>query len=514
MKTICIALLIPLLAGFGYCVTSATISTEMIPAVYEADGMTRAERVNYTRFLLDNLYSNKGLYGSSKFKIDGYSYDLTKGEIGISADATTEQCIRFYLESLRGKLGEIESLPAKRPCTVRFYSPVREVRDLPDLVRRYAWGREVRDQLAILLRDSPAPEKGEPSSFAIFPYEGAIDITAIPDVLIAAQFRLEDIAEQPLVDDIRLLLGKENGLALWVLCARTLDEMRKQKRPVPTARKAPLGLKRETTTSEEEILRECSVLLEYFPRLLPAAQWKPFEHRRKNPLARQINLRYRSSELLNLWRMNLRSLWKEKAQMAFPGSLAKALDVLAGLEVCLPPSDQFTISRNRLELAMDMWICSNEKVMGERWRRDMEILNTMADNIPPLSRESHMLRFRASSAYEKPVPEKTIAETYEMERLYRSILGLSQIKTGLRAFHNYHGRYPASLSQLSGDFLSRIPLDPYSNNPYFYNAYNNGFHLFGWGPDGDDDGGETPWSHRAGLVSNGDLIFSSTAVKE
>jgi len=323
---------------------------------------------------------------------------------------------------------------------------------------------------------------------------------------------MEDISEQPLADDVRLLLGRENSLALWALCVRTLDELRGRKRPVPTARKAPLELNRKPSPTEEEILRECSVLLEYFPGLSPSAQWRPFDHRRTNPLARRIQVEYRCSELLNLWRMHLRRLWHTDAREAFPGGLAEMLNVLGGLEICVSPNEQSTISRNRLELAKDLWVWSSEQSGGERWREELAILNALAAGMAPPSRQTHLRRFMTSSAYEKPTPRETIDAAYEMERLYCSILGLVHINTGLRAFHHYHGRYPASLSQLSGDFLDKIPLDPYSNAPYFYNAYNNGFLLYGWGPDGDDDRGEIPWRHRAGLLSGGDLIFSRTAV--
>lgn len=80
------------------------------------------------------------------------------------------------------------------------------------------------------------------------------------------------------------------------------------------------------------------------------------------------------------------------------------------------------------------------------------------------------------------------------------------LETGLQLtmFREKHGRLPTSISELVPGFLSNIPIDPYSGQPFVYRVGENSFILYSFGPDRIDNGGA-----EAEKESNqdGDLLF-------
>ncbi len=61
--------------------------------------------------------------------------------------------------------------------------------------------------------------------------------------------------------------------------------------------------------------------------------------------------------------------------------------------------------------------------------------------------------------------------------------------------------WPPSLSELAGDFLRLIPLDPYSNKQYRFVSTNEKFVIYSLGPDHTDDGGAEMDDEKHGDIS-------------
>ena len=72
----------------------------------------------------------------------------------------------------------------------------------------------------------------------------------------------------------------------------------------------------------------------------------------------------------------------------------------------------------------------------------------------------------------------------------RSQAELLMVDLALRAYHADHGAWPASLNELSPQYLQRVPLDRYSGRPLIYRPEGTTFSLYSVGKDGRDDGGK------------------------
>jgi hypothetical protein len=84
-------------------------------------------------------------------------------------------------------------------------------------------------------------------------------------------------------------------------------------------------------------------------------------------------------------------------------------------------------------------------------------------------------------------------------------LRLLMTELALRSHHAKHGAPPAQLTQLVPQYLSRVPQDPFSNQPLVYRPQGTNWLLYSVGPDRKDDGGAPAGRGTA----KGDLFFDS-----
>lgn len=65
------------------------------------------------------------------------------------------------------------------------------------------------------------------------------------------------------------------------------------------------------------------------------------------------------------------------------------------------------------------------------------------------------------------------------------------IKLAIRAFQLEHDRLPKTLDELTPTYLPELPADPFGGSRFGYlPAQQDGYILYSYGPDGDDDRGE------------------------
>jgi hypothetical protein len=76
----------------------------------------------------------------------------------------------------------------------------------------------------------------------------------------------------------------------------------------------------------------------------------------------------------------------------------------------------------------------------------------------------------------------------------------------LRCYQSEKARPPARLAELVPNYLSQVPLDPFTGQPLVYRPQGTNWLLYSIGPDGVDDVGK---SVARGSLSNGDLLFDS-----
>ena len=102
------------------------------------------------------------------------------------------------------------------------------------------------------------------------------------------------------------------------------------------------------------------------------------------------------------------------------------------------------------------------------------------------------------------LPSQGRRTAVEAECLARLRLGWTAV--ALEQFRATHGnRYPASLSELTPDYLGATPADPFDGQPLRYQKKGAGYALYSIGPDLKDDSGE----RKKG--NNGDIVFTVLA---
>jgi hypothetical protein len=75
---------------------------------------------------------------------------------------------------------------------------------------------------------------------------------------------------------------------------------------------------------------------------------------------------------------------------------------------------------------------------------------------------------------------------------------MTDVALALAAYRSRHGYFPALLSQLTPEYLTRIPSDPFGVDPIRYVSRGPGYLLYSVGPNGNDDNGRTPDSQPPG----------------
>ncbi|HLH56244.1 MAG TPA: hypothetical protein VKY92_21835 [Verrucomicrobiae bacterium] len=84
---------------------------------------------------------------------------------------------------------------------------------------------------------------------------------------------------------------------------------------------------------------------------------------------------------------------------------------------------------------------------------------------------------------------------------------LIMIEMALRCYQSDHHNMPANLDQLVPQYLSRVPPDPFNEQPFRYKTTAGQWLVYSVGPDGADDGGK-PITKNSG--TNGDITYSSS----
>ena len=93
-----------------------------------------------------------------------------------------------------------------------------------------------------------------------------------------------------------------------------------------------------------------------------------------------------------------------------------------------------------------------------------------------------------------PITPRLI-DTYGNLRFYRGLcIAMNELlatELTLRAYKANHGYYPPSLATLVPASMTRVPIDPFNDDkPLQYRRTNDGYILYSFGPDGDDNGGK------------------------
>ncbi|MCW3100050.1 MAG: hypothetical protein JWL77_5668 [Chthonomonadaceae bacterium] len=125
--------------------------------------------------------------------------------------------------------------------------------------------------------------------------------------------------------------------------------------------------------------------------------------------------------------------------------------------------------------------------------RIMNDFTAYMDALEAQARQPYSLHLPLPPTPTDPINSMIIPE-YEQARLKHvdneTQNGLLLVTLALRAYQGEHGRYPASLAELTPAYLKKLPDDPFALQGTFkYRVDGTSYVLYSVGPDGKDDGG-------------------------
>jgi hypothetical protein len=143
--------------------------------------------------------------------------------------------------------------------------------------------------------------------------------------------------------------------------------------------------------------------------------------------------------------------------------------------------------RNRASLAKAKEVVEIlEQTLHERENLDVLLTRTHVQQMRQRGWQGRLEAIMRRIAGRSEVPQQARAPYLRSELALHSI----QILYAIRLFQEEHGRLPRELAELPPEFLTRVPLDPYSQQPLAYRPEVDSYKLYSVGPNGIDDGGQ------------------------
>ena len=106
---------------------------------------------------------------------------------------------------------------------------------------------------------------------------------------------------------------------------------------------------------------------------------------------------------------------------------------------------------------------------------------------------NELFRFARTAVGEQPY-RFPVSDEFLREMDARSLMRwrLLESRLALELYHRRHGAWPESLGDLVPEYLSELPIDPFSNRPLVYHRQGEEFIMYSVGKDGRDSGGVFP----------------------
>jgi len=74
-----------------------------------------------------------------------------------------------------------------------------------------------------------------------------------------------------------------------------------------------------------------------------------------------------------------------------------------------------------------------------------------------------------------------------------AVFDTAQIGMACKIYKNMYGDFPGELAELSPEILEKIPVDPFTGNPFIYKKQDSGFIVYSLGSNLKDDQGRGTW---------------------
>lgn len=98
-----------------------------------------------------------------------------------------------------------------------------------------------------------------------------------------------------------------------------------------------------------------------------------------------------------------------------------------------------------------------------------------------------------------------IISHYPREKVIFSYLRIAQIQAAIYLYHLKNKKWPNSLQDLEPGYISKVPLDPFIDQPFHWSKDSAGPFVYSVGPDFKDDSAKILYNPTNGTVSDGNI---------
>jgi tetratricopeptide (TPR) repeat protein len=99
-----------------------------------------------------------------------------------------------------------------------------------------------------------------------------------------------------------------------------------------------------------------------------------------------------------------------------------------------------------------------------------------------------------------------VSKMYTLQTIELCRLRLAQIDAAIQLYHREKKQWPKSLNDLKPNYLPKVPLDPFMNQPFKITQDETGMFAYSVGPDFKNDSAKVPYDPTNGTTSLGDII--------
>jgi len=116
--------------------------------------------------------------------------------------------------------------------------------------------------------------------------------------------------------------------------------------------------------------------------------------------------------------------------------------------------------------------------------------------------------------WEKKVPKdwphrfmkaKNFTDIYTRQVIISSLLRLIEIQCAIQLYHLKNHNWPSSLKDLEPNYIAKVPLDPFTDQPFMWGRDSTGPFAYSTGPDFKDDKAQILYDPTNGTISTGDI---------
>ncbi len=424
--------------------------------------------------------------------------------------------IRIYEDTLQGRIVKLDDLPQDRVFVSRFQLFEPPVGDILEAHRRSKVCQEVLDRLDRRFQIPSRKEADDPwqaRGVVYDAWQGWIDLVALPGIWKEASAFLSSLGLPDPHLGYESLFGSENAALYYFRAAQLLQGILGAEREIrdtlfgdwndPSA--SAVGLT-QGLRPYEEVLREldrsifsrsCN-LKALIPQTPDSPQPVPEDAMRA--LARLWAMQSQRDHLAGQDQEAARSAlgvlkmgwnWNQgPAAYRFLSSQIVAIGCESAARA-LHPGRPRSLYQSSYD---DILLCSKFQNPG-----DFAALKSELESYEPLAMLGSSVVYDAL--------ERRAREAHRAIQIAYAQTQVLLVRAAVLRFHYDHKVFPERLEQLRPDYLSEIPVDPFSGQLIGYRASGDFPIIYSWGPDEKDNYGGLPYRPERGMNSEGDLFF-------